>query len=105
MVTGAENARANPLADCTTDTAMPRLRTKYRDSSGTNTTRPRQLAPSVITTPYSTTMCHKLGGPALASNPTVSSAPPIRISRRGPSRSTSQPTSGELMPLTICDTE
>ena len=58
MATGAENARANPFADCTTDTAMPRLRTKYRDSSGTNTTSPRQFAPSVITTPYSTTICH-----------------------------------------------
>ena len=105
MATGAENARANPLADCTTDTAMPRLRTKYRDSSGTNTTSPRQFAPSVITTPYSTTICQSWVAQAFASNPMVSSAPPIRISRGGPSRSTSQPTSGELMPLTICDTE
>ena len=48
---GAENARANPFADCTTATAMPRLRTKRRDRIGTNTTNPRQFAPSVITTP------------------------------------------------------
>ena len=48
---GAEKARAKPLADCTIATAMPRLRTKRRDRIGTNTTSPRQFAPSVITTP------------------------------------------------------
>ena len=84
---------------------MPRLRTKWRDSSGTNTTRPRQFAPSVITTPYSTTTCQSCVVQALASNPTVSSAPPVRISLGGPNRSTSQPTSGELIPVTTCDTE
>ena len=84
---------------------MPRLRTKYRDSSGTNTTSPRQFAPSVITTPYRKTICQSWVIQAFASRPTVSSAPPIRISRGGPSRSTSQPTSGELMPFTTCDTE
>ena len=48
---GAENARAKPFADWTTETAMPRLRTKCLDRSGTKTTRPRQFAPSVMTTP------------------------------------------------------
>ena len=41
----------------------------------------------------------------LASKPKANVAPPIRISRRGPKRSTSQPTSGELNPLTNCATE
>ena len=105
VVTGAENARAKPLADCTTDTAMPRLRTKYRDSNGTNTTRPRQLAPNVMTIPYSTTMCHNCVARELPSRPSTSMPPPSRISRRGPNRSTSQPTSGELNPLTNAPTE
>ena len=48
---GAETARPKPLADCTIEIAMPRWRTKCRDSSGTNTTSPRQFAPNVITTP------------------------------------------------------
>ena len=105
VATGAENARAKPFADCTTETAMPRLRTKCRDSSGTKTTRPRQFAPSVMTTPYSRTMCQSCVAQAFASRPAVSSAPPIRIRREGPNRSTNQPTSGELTPFTICDTE
>jgi hypothetical protein len=50
-------------------------------------------------------MCQSCVAPAFAISPTVSSAPPIRISRGGPSRSTSQPTSGELAPDTTCDTE
>ena len=49
--TGADAARANPFADCTTEIAMPRRWTYQRESSGTKTTRPRQLAPIVITNP------------------------------------------------------
>ncbi len=49
--TGAEIARAKPLADCTIEIAMPRRRTNRRESSGTKTTRPKQLAPIVITIP------------------------------------------------------
>ncbi len=102
---GAEKARAKPLADCTIATAMPRLRTKRRDRIGTNTTSPRQFAPSVITTPYSTITCHSALANALATRPAASSKPPIRTSRRGPSRSTRMPTAGDVAPLINCDTE
>jgi hypothetical protein len=94
-----------PFADCTMATAMPRLRTKRRDRIGTKTTRPRQFAPSVITTPYSTITCHNVLANELAARPAASKAPPMRISRFGPSRSTRMPTSGEVAPLISCDTE
>ena len=48
---GADSARAKPLADWTIEIAMPRRRTNRRDSSGTKTTSPRQLAPIVMTIP------------------------------------------------------
>ena len=48
---GAEIPRAMPFADCTIEIAMPRRRTKCRDSSGTNATKPRQFAPNVMTIP------------------------------------------------------
>jgi len=50
---GADTARAPPLPDCRTEIAAPRRRSNRRDSNGTNTSRPRQLAPTVMTTPYS----------------------------------------------------
>jgi hypothetical protein len=51
-------ARANPFADCTIEIAMPRRCTNHRERRGTNTTRPRKFAPTVITRPYRTTTCH-----------------------------------------------
>ena len=48
---GADTARAKPLADCTIEIAMPRLLTNRRERTGTNTTSPRQFAPSVMRTP------------------------------------------------------
>ena len=50
-------------------------------------------------------MCHSCVACELASRPRASVTPPIRINRRGPKRSTSQPTNGELHPLTNCATE
>ena len=41
----------------------------------------------------------------LASNPIASSTPPMSTSRFGPSRSTRTPTSGDVAPVIICDTE
>ena len=55
--------------------------------------------------PYRNTTCHNEVAKALASRPRVSSAPPISTILREPSRSTIQPTSGELIPLMTCDTE
>jgi hypothetical protein len=49
--TGAETARPAPLADCSTETAMPRRVANSREISGTKTTMPTKLAPRVITTP------------------------------------------------------
>jgi hypothetical protein len=63
------------------------------------------LAPNVITTPYSSTICHSAVTKALAQSPIPSSTLPISSSRRGPSRSTSTPTSGALMPPISCETE
>src|SRR5205823_5945237 len=83
---GAEIPRAMPFADCKIEIAMPRLRMKCRDSIGTNTTRPRQLAPIVMTTPYSTTISHSAVTNALPSSPATSSPPPSSNSRREPSR-------------------
>jgi len=49
--TGADAARPKPLADCTIEMASPRRRTNQRERIGTETTRPRQFDPSVITRP------------------------------------------------------
>ena len=48
---GADAARPKPLADCTIEMASPRRRTNQRERIGTETTRPRQFDPSVITRP------------------------------------------------------
>ena len=50
-------------------------------------------------------MCQSCVAQAFASSPPVNTAPPVRMRREGPNRSTNQPTSGELTPFTICDTE
>jgi hypothetical protein len=49
--TGADVARPKPLADCTIEIASPRRCTNQRERIGTETTRPRQFDPSVITRP------------------------------------------------------
>ena len=84
---------------------MPRRATNSRETSGTKTTSPMQFAPSVMTTPYSSTICHSVVACALPSSPAVSRQPPSSTIRRAPSRSTRPPTKGEEMPPTICPTE
>ena len=49
--TGTDAARPKPLAACTIDSTSPRRSTKWREISGVITTRPRQFAPTVMTTP------------------------------------------------------
>jgi hypothetical protein len=58
-----------------------------------------------MTTPYNTITCHSASANALATRPSASNPPPIRMSFCGPSRSTSTPTSGDVAPVTSCDTE
>ncbi len=102
---GAEAARPKPLADWTIEIAMPRRRTKWRESNGTKTTSPRQLAPIVMTIPYSRMFCQRAEISALPSSPIKSRLPPSSNRRRGPNLSTIAPTSGELPPATSWDTE
>ncbi len=102
---GAEIARPKPFADCSREIASPRCVTNSRDTSGTNTTRPMQFAPSVITTPYSSTTCHSVVACEDPSSPAVSRQPPSSTMRRAPSRSTSDPTKGDDTPPMICPTE
>ena len=103
--TGTEAARPKPLAACTIDSTSPRLWTNAREIIGVSTTRPRQLAPTVMTTPYSAIRCHSAVTCALRARPAASSTPPISTSRRGPTRSTSTPTAGELAPVRSCEAE
>ena len=50
-------------------------------------------------------ICHSALIAEAAKSPVNNSAPPMNNKRRGPSRSTSAPTSGEVPPATSCDVE